>query len=283
MTMLWRVTQIWPMVMEKAFAKLHGTYQAIGGGGQIAAALQALTGGSAWAVPTSSGAGKLWEGLLAAVEDPNVLVGAGTRSGTTAEARHGIVDGHAYSVLHAVEVPRSGRSPARGGGEEQARHKGGTAKAGGAGAAGAGAGAGACHRLLLLRNPWGHGEWTGPWSDLSREWDAHPECRAAVGDCRSTDDDGEFWMDIETFCALFASVDMCRLPGGHRHRTKNAEMHALAESEEAADGASPSAADPLSQTEDWLLGTCAAASSPTGMGGQKGSPHKAKAGKRKKK
>jgi hypothetical protein len=88
-TMLWRVTQIWPMVVEKAFAKLHGTYQAIGGGGQIAAALQALTGGIAWAVPTSSGAGKLWEGLLAAVEDPNVLVGAGTRSGTTAEARHG--------------------------------------------------------------------------------------------------------------------------------------------------------------------------------------------------
>ena len=83
--------------------------------------------------------------------------------------------------------------------------------------------------LLLLRNPWGHGEWTGPWSDLSREWDAHPECRAAVGDCRSTDDDGEFWMDIETFCALFASVDMCRLPGGHRHRTKNAELHALTE------------------------------------------------------
>jgi hypothetical protein len=248
------------MVVEKAFAKLHGTYQAIGGGGQISAALQALTGGNAWAVPTSSGAEKLWAGLLSAVEDPNVLVGAGTRSGTTAEARHGIVDGHAYSVLHAVEVPISGRSPARGSGEKQP-HKAGATKAG------SGAGLVACHRLLLLRNPWGHGEWNGPWSDSSRQWNEHPECRAAVGDCRSTDDDGEFWMDIETFCTLFASVDMCRLPGGHRHRTKNAELHALAESEEAArERTSP--ADPLSRTEDWLAGA-SAATSPSSKGGKR--------------
>ena len=32
--------EIWPMVVEKAFAKLHGTYEAIGGGGRIAAALR---------------------------------------------------------------------------------------------------------------------------------------------------------------------------------------------------------------------------------------------------
>lgn len=25
-------------------------------------------------------------------------------------------------------------------------------------------------RLCLLRNPWGEGEWTGPWSDGSKEW-----------------------------------------------------------------------------------------------------------------
>jgi calpain-15 len=37
--------EIWPMVVEKAFAKLHGSYQAIGEGGIVAAALEALTGG----------------------------------------------------------------------------------------------------------------------------------------------------------------------------------------------------------------------------------------------
>ncbi len=40
--------------------------------------------------------------------------------------RKGIQEGHAYSVMRAVEID----------GE----------------------------RLLLLKNPWGKGEWTGPWS-----------------------------------------------------------------------------------------------------------------------
>ena len=40
--------------------------------------------------------------------------------------RRGIQEGHAYSVMRAVEID----------GE----------------------------RLLLLKNPWGKGEWTGPWS-----------------------------------------------------------------------------------------------------------------------
>lgn len=245
--------EIWPMVVEKAFAKLHGSYQAIGGGGQIAAALQALTGGNAWTVPTSAGADRLWTGLLTAVEDPNVLVGAGTRKDTSAETRRGIVDGHAYSVLHAVEVESAGKSP-----REAQNGKGVTS-----------------YRLLLLRNPWGHGEWNGPWCDSSREWNEHPEAKMAVGDCRSTEDDGDFWMDIDSFCAIFASVDMCRLPGGHRHRTKNAELHPLRE--EDVDGASPggSAGDMLGQAEDWLAGTAAAAS-PFGKG-------KAAKSKRKKK
>ena len=97
----------------------------------------------------------------------------------------------------------------------------------------------------------------------------------AVGDCRSTEDDGDFWMDIDSFCAIFASVDMCRLPGGHRHRTKNAELHPL--TEEDVEGASPggSAGDMLGQAEDWLAGTAAAAS-PSGKG-------KAAKSKRKKK
>jgi hypothetical protein len=40
--------------------------------------------------------------------------------------RKGIYEGHAYSILRAVEIDGQ--------------------------------------RLLLLRNPWGEGEWTGPWS-----------------------------------------------------------------------------------------------------------------------
>ena len=54
---------------------------------------------------------------------------------------------------------------------------------------------------------------------------------------------------------------LCPLVSVITNTTKQAHMSI--KTKEAADGASPSAADPLSQTEDWLLGTCAAASSPT--------------------
>ena len=38
------------------------------------------------------------------MRDPAVLVGAGTRRDCPASIRRGIIEGHAYSVLHAVEA-----------------------------------------------------------------------------------------------------------------------------------------------------------------------------------
>ena len=119
----------------------------IGGGGRIGAALQCLTGGTASTIPTSVGVEKLWTGLCRAVEDPNVLVGAGTRQDAS-DKRCGIVEGHAYAVLHAVEVEAEASDSDTMASESRK----------------------APYRLLLLRNPWGHGEWTGPWSDSSSEY-----------------------------------------------------------------------------------------------------------------
>jgi hypothetical protein len=234
--------EIWPMVVEKAFAKLHGTYEAIGGGGRIAAALQALTGGSASSIATALGPDTIWRGLCSAVEDPNTLVGAGTRPDTSAEDRCGIIDGHAYAVRHAVEV-----GP---------------------------------HRLLLLRNPWGHGEWKGPWGDGSKEWDLHPDCRAAVGNCRSKEDDGDFWMEIKAFCQIFATVDMCRLPGGHHHRTKNAELHPDA-LDDKSEGKTDDRNMPAgTRSDDCLAGSAAATTTTSKEHGHKAKEH---GGKRRKK
>ena len=118
--------EIWPMVVEKAFAKLHGSWEAIGRGGHIGDALKALTGGHGRTVDTSTSLAVLWPELLRQIEDPGVLVGAGTKPGLDSEMAKGIVDGHAYSLLHAMQVPMGG---------------------------------GDVVRLVLLRNPWGHGEW----------------------------------------------------------------------------------------------------------------------------
>ena len=71
----------------------------------------------------------LWtEGLLKVNRE--FLFGAGTNGGEG--SRQGIEDGHAYTVLRAVNYDK--------------------------------------WRLLLVKNPWGYAEWNGPWSDGSKEW-----------------------------------------------------------------------------------------------------------------
>ena len=51
---------------------------------------------------------------------------------------HGLVDGHAYSLIGAREIKDKD---------------------------------GKVHRICLVRNPWGKKEWTGDWSDSSAKWD----------------------------------------------------------------------------------------------------------------
>lgn len=53
---------------------------------------------------------------------------------------------------------------------------------------------------------WGHGEWTGDWSDNSKKWT--PALRKALNVQRA--DDGIFWMDFRSFITYFSSVDICR-------------------------------------------------------------------------
>ena len=74
----------------------------------------------------------------------------------------GLVEGHAYSIIHVVE--RKG------------------------------------FKLVCCRNPWGNKmEWNGPWCDQSEEWTSHPELAESLGVDEKAD--GLFWMDWEKFRA----------------------------------------------------------------------------------
>lgn len=46
--------------------------------------------------------------------------------------------------------------------------------------------------LVRLRNPWARGEWTGPWSERSWEWDGLSARDKELLSVRVTND-GEFW------------------------------------------------------------------------------------------
>jgi len=78
-------------------------------------------------------------------------------------AIHGLVAGHAYSMLECREV-----------------HVGGTVR-----------------KIIRIRNPWAEIEWTGSWNDEDPIWDKiRPEEKARY---HCNEDDGTFWMAFEDF------------------------------------------------------------------------------------
>ena len=199
--------EIWPNVVEKAYAKVAGSYEAIGRGGRIAPALETLTGGAAWSVDAMT---IPWKDLRRAVEDNDVFVGAGSEHNLSERELQGVVGGHAYSILHAVDV-----------GADAERV-----------------------RLLLLRNPWGKSEWKGDWSDSSSCWRKRPDVATAVGNKRSHDDDGRFWIQLPDFRQRFRTVDLCRVKNGQLKERNVLKERTAAET--AADAEAAAAED------DWL-------------------------------
>ncbi|TMW61463.1 hypothetical protein Poli38472_012654 [Pythium oligandrum] len=125
--------ETWLPLLEKAFAKVHGDYSAIEAG-FTGEGVEDLTGGVTSEVICSDILDKdhFWTNELMHVNKELLFAGGIDRLGV-AEVR-GILTGHAYSVLRAVEA--NGK------------------------------------RFVQVRNPWGKTEWTGPWSDGSAEWTA---------------------------------------------------------------------------------------------------------------
>jgi hypothetical protein len=114
---------------------------------------------------------KFWSELLRADEEFLFGCGAGTKSSSWAGTRKGIYEGHAYTVLKAVEVEGK--------------------------------------RLVKVRNPWGQSEWTGPWSDGSKEWT--PEWMIKLN--HRFDDDGIFWISYEDLKRKYQLFSRTRIFG----------------------------------------------------------------------
>ena len=175
--------EIWVLLVEKAYAKLKGSYYncRLGDPGD---GLLDLTGCPCVGYPLADPAltfDDVWAWdrndciLCASTPGTDTFTeGGGGRGG----GKTGLVPGHAYTVVQARMI-RSGR------------YKG--------------------TQVLQMRNPWGEFEWTGAWSDNSREF---IECRAELEDDgidsnESAGDDGMFWMSWVDFKAHFISIDVC--------------------------------------------------------------------------
>ncbi|XP_058837403.1 calpain-A-like isoform X1 [Topomyia yanbarensis] len=175
--------EFWSALLEKAYAKLHGSYEALKGG-TTCEAMEDFTGGVTEMYDLKDQTppnlfqimekGYFRNSMFAcSIEpDPNV---------TEAEMPEGLIRGHAYSITKIqmadiVTPSTSGKIP-----------------------------------LIRLRNPWGNeAEWNGAWSDQSPEWRFIPdEQKEELG--LSFDVDGEFWMSYRDFIRYFDRIEICNL------------------------------------------------------------------------
>lgn len=175
---------MWPMLLEKAFAKYHGSYSSIEGG-YIHDALCTFVPGSVGSsiklksdkAKADFASGELFTTLRKFVVY-GYLLGASSPAGSDKDTSDsGIVQGHAYSLLRVEEVDDVSGT----------------------------------HRLVQLRNPWGSGEWKGAWSDGDKgRWRARIKQKLNY-DPDASGDDGAFWMSFADFVQNYDEVNVCRI------------------------------------------------------------------------
>ena len=184
------VEELWVMLLEKAYAKLHNSYEAIEGAHSIREAFEHLTGGWSDAVELKPYAeGKedpyLFFSSLVEWKKSRHLMATSTASDNDLDFEHGlmpnddgIVPKHAYSILDVRLIPNEDDPDLP------------------------------PHHLIKLRNTWGKTEWLGKYSD---SWDGWTDTMKKKVNLVNRDD-GAFWMCVEDYVKQFNYLYVCRVP-----------------------------------------------------------------------
>uniref|UniRef100_A0A671LXC0 calpain-2 n=1 Tax=Sinocyclocheilus anshuiensis TaxID=1608454 RepID=A0A671LXC0_9TELE len=170
-------SEFWSALMEKAYAKLNGSYEALSGGWSTEG-FEDFTGGIAENYELNKAPPHLFK-LMQKALMLGSLLGSSIQITSSRESEAvtslKLVKGHAYSITGAEEVHSHGRLV----------------------------------QLVRIRNPWGQVEWAGPWSDNSKEWNSvQPEEKAKLV---HSAEDGEFWMAYSDFIQHFSKLEICNL------------------------------------------------------------------------
>ncbi|XP_073718214.1 calpain-2 catalytic subunit-like [Misgurnus anguillicaudatus] len=173
-------SEFWSALLEKAYAKVNGSYEALISG-RATEGFEDFTGGIAEIYKLRSEAPPDLFKIIQKALGLGSLLGCSIVPRTQDNAKEivvtslNLVERHAYSVTGAEEVH--------------------------------------CHgvpvELVRLRNPWGKTEWIGAWSDNSSEWnEVQPEEKAKLN---YSAEDGEFWMAYLDFVDNFSRLEICNL------------------------------------------------------------------------
>ncbi|XP_027874108.1 calpain-9 [Xiphophorus couchianus] len=170
--------EFWSALLEKAYAKVHGSYESLKGGSTMEA-MEDFTGGVGEMYETKSAPDDLFAIMKKALDRGSMMgCSIDITSSAESEARTstGLVKGHAYSITGLEEVHFRGQKV----------------------------------KLIRIRNPWGQVEWNGRWSDNSREWD-YVDKAEKTRILQNSTEDGEFWMEFEDFKRNYDKVEICNM------------------------------------------------------------------------
>jgi hypothetical protein len=170
---------IWPLILEKAWSKVNGSYANIIKGNIMQAFYfispsPVLIHNNALFFPDKQ---DLFHRILNEADDKNNIICADISEHVSTQIKilttaMGLLHNHAYSVISIVELDK---------------------------------GNGDIEKLLKIRNPWGSLEWNGDWSDISQLWNDDLKKKAGYTEA----DDGFFFMNFHDYLKFFTTTYVC--------------------------------------------------------------------------